>query len=155
LVQGIKLQFYKNDISQTKGSILLETLIAIILLGLIVFGSFYSYSIVFERIKTKRTDRIILGLLQGWMEYTLSYLTKHHQICDNSNELLQVTDDLQKEFRQQVIGEKEFSRIFTSGGYDYPNIGLECSDRIIRIEIWVPQNGSNIKLITRRYLKQP
>ena len=56
------------------GSILLETLISIVILGLIATGSFYSYSFVYQRIHSQRQQRLALGVLQGWMEETISSL---------------------------------------------------------------------------------
>ena len=67
--------FFKT---QQKGSILIETLISIILLGLIVIGSFYSYSLVHQRILTQRQHRVALGVLQGWMEKTTSHIISNY-----------------------------------------------------------------------------
>lgn len=55
-----------------RGSILLETLIAIVILGLIVTGSLYSYSFVYQTIRSQRQQKIALSMLQGWMERAIS-----------------------------------------------------------------------------------
>ncbi len=53
------------------GSILLETLITIVILGLIVTGSFYSYSFVYQRIHFQHQQKIALSVLQGLMEQAM------------------------------------------------------------------------------------
>lgn len=63
-----------NSLKHSCGSILLETLISIVILGLIAIGSFYSYGFVYQRINFQRQQRLALGVLQGWMEETISSL---------------------------------------------------------------------------------
>lgn len=64
---------------------MLETLISIVILGLIAVGSFYSYSFVYQRIFSQRQQRFALGVLQGWMEYTISFLLDPNDPLDTND----------------------------------------------------------------------
>lgn len=68
-----------------RGSILLETLISIVILGVIVIGSFFSYSYVYQRIYSQRQQRLALGVLQGWMEEAISSILDPNDPLDFSN----------------------------------------------------------------------
>ncbi|MGA1841344.1 MAG: hypothetical protein ACMUIU_12025 [bacterium] len=74
-----------NMLKHFHGSILLEALISIIILGLIVIGSFYSYSFVYQRIRSQRDQREALGRIQGWMELTRLYVSDPNNSSNLNN----------------------------------------------------------------------
>lgn len=127
---------------------MIETLISIVLLGLIVVGSFYSYSFVHQRILTQRQQRIALGVLQGWMEKTSSYLITHEATDDLTDS--NVLADIENSFRQEFID--DVSTLFTPGISIDPNIALKSNGNdLIEIRIWATLNGLPISLYTELY----
>ncbi|MGA1790714.1 MAG: hypothetical protein ACMUIM_04455 [bacterium] len=127
---------------------MLETLISILLLGLIVVGSFYSYSFVHQRILSQRQQRIVLGVMQGWMEKTSSYILSNEATDDLTDPNVQI--GIENSFRQQF--RDDVSTLFTPGISIDPNIDLNSIDNdLIEIRIWATLNGMPIYLYTELY----
>ena len=139
---------FLKKLKKKKGSILLETLISIVLLGLIVVGSFYSYSFVHQRILAQRQQRIVLGVMQGWMEEISSYLISNGATDNFADPNVQA--GVENRFRQQF--RDDASVLFTPGITIDPNIDLVSIDNdLIEIRIWATLNGMPINLYTELY----
>lgn len=137
-----------NILKHSSGSILLETLISIVLLGLIVIGSFYSYSIFQKRILAQRQQRIVLGILQGWMEQTMSSLMDSNNPLD-PNVLINPIDKAKKENEFMEQFKTEIPSIFDPNTDIDPNIVLDLNnDKMITIRIRVTLNDLPITLYT-------
>jgi hypothetical protein len=121
-------------LENSRGSILLETLVSIVILGVIVVGSFYSYSFVYQRIQSQRQQRIALSVLQGWMERTISSLD-----LMGPNAL----NDLREEFESQI------DTFFISDNQNIePYIHIGNREGMTTIDIEISLNGLPISLYT-------
>lgn len=123
-----------NILKQFHGSILLEALISIVILGLIVTGSFFSYGFVYQRIRSQRRQRQALSLLQGWMEEAIAstYLNAPN-----------AEDIFRNEFESQIedFYEFDFQNID-------PDIDIDNRNGMTTIEIQISLNGLPISLYT-------
>jgi len=143
-----KIEYFSYKILKVHyGSILLETLISIVLLGLIVVGSFYSYSFVHQRILAQRQQRIVLGVMQGWMEEISSYIISNGATDNFSDPNVQI--GLENRFRQKFT--KDVSVLFTPGIIIIPDIIIDPDNDLIEITIKATLNGMPINLYTELY----
>ena len=144
--------FSLKKVNQPNGSILIETLISIVLLGLIVVGSIYSYSLVHQRILSQRQQRVALGVLQGWMEQTSSHLFSY----PDPNALMKqpVLDGIKNHFILDVFND-DIANMFVPGTNIVPGIEIHPNGKnIIDIRIWVTINGLPVTLYTQLYTKK-
>lgn len=160
---------FLKKFKRQNGSILLETLISIVILGLIVIGSFYSYSLVHQRIRFQRQYRIVLGLLQGWMERAISSVLDSNYLKDLDPDFLNASDMLRDPNKRSLI-ERDLEVQFKEEIYPvfYPtidtniagfidsnivfidsNIFLDPNDNMIVIEIRVALDDLPIRLYTK------
>ena len=137
-------------LKQSSGSILLETLISIVLLALIVIGSFYSYSIFQKRILAQRQQRIALSMVQGWMEQAMLSLMDPNSQCDpnNPNDTAKKENELWEQFKTEMkqFNTKNFSGLDPDTDIDRPKLGL--NDNMITIGIGITLNDLPINLYT-------
>jgi hypothetical protein len=162
------------------GSILLETLISILILGLIATGSFYSYGFVYQRIHSQRQQRFALSMLQGWMEDTISSLLDPDELLEltklkdqkNDNAIKKYLREKERDFREKFKAEISTlidpnDNINPEIAFIDPDISIECIDNgdydmiEIRItatllnnkDIGSSKKGQPITLYTNTYLE--
>ncbi|MGA1844803.1 MAG: hypothetical protein ACMUIS_09620 [bacterium] len=127
-------------------------MISILLLGIIVIGSFYSYSLVHHRILAQREQRNALGVLQGWMEETTSFLLNYADPNDLTNS--QTQSSIENVLRQQFV--LDIPNAFARGITVVPDIDLSSDpsdSRMIRVRLRVTIDGLPTALYSEVYTR--
>jgi len=128
-------------------------MISILLLGIIVIGSFYSYSFVHHRILAQREQRNALGVLQGWMEDTTSYI--QNNVDPNTLINQETLSNFEDVLRHQFI--MEVPSIFARDITVVPNINLisDLNDnKMIQIYLQATLDGLPISLYSEVYARK-
>jgi len=152
-LKDIRQKQYKVLANKPYGSILIEIMISILLLGIIVIGSFYSYSFVHHRILAQREQRNALGVLQGWMEDTTSYI--QNNVDPNTLINQETLSNFEDVLRHQFI--MEVPSIFARDITVVPNINLisDLNDnKMIQIYLQATLDGLPISLYSEVYARK-